>query len=436
MKKFNQFILEEIHLKYRVDFKKFLIQDDSEISNYLLENENQEIAVAFTNLEIDRESDDLLIFNPENKKANKNIFTIDPKNLSQSINIKYSPNYIRQYIEELLGDVNMYPYKLPTDFKVATEMELVKVLEINHKFNQITEIPLESRIVPTHNSMTIYILKDLAGVNYIFNYHEFINRLSPIDFKKDRQEKAGVGRLVNKIIQATGGKFTNRELEEFINRYKSYKRWLAGEVRLEVVAGDEIRKWYDEEMYSKGGGTLNNSCMRYPECQDYFDIYTQNPEVCQMLILLNHDGSKIDGRALLWTLTDGKKVMDRIYITTDQCEEIFKKWASENGYLLKIDFIRNGNIGTIQLKEKSYHPYPYLDTFFYFNNGQLSNHTSRGAIILQDTDGEYIVCEICQGEGSISCDECGGNGYFNDGGESFRCDECQGEGTLNCSECT
>jgi hypothetical protein len=55
--------------------------------------------------------------------------------------------------------------------------------------------------------------------------------------------------------------------------------------------------------------------MKYDRCQEYFDIYIENPDVCS-LILKDPVESSIHGRALLWIL-DETKYMDRVQTEMD-----------------------------------------------------------------------------------------------------------------------
>jgi hypothetical protein len=129
--------------------------------------------------------------------------------------------------------------------------------------------------------------------------------------------------------------------------------------------------------------------MRYNSCKDYFDIYTENPEVCQLLIFKSLNGEKLLGRALLWTNVDGKKLMDRIYTTKDNYIKLFKKWADEKDYkqIYYEDFST-----TIKVESKDYKKYPYMDTFKYYSQekGLLYNDSSdveRPYYRLEDTGG-------------------------------------------------
>lgn len=442
IKRFNQFLNEEIKLKYDTSFREFLNSDDSEIADFLISLENNEVDVAFTNLKMDDDLD-MLSFNPADKNPPKNIYAITSQDISKSVNMHYMDSGFKEFIIEKIINPGyyLYPTKIPNDWKIPNQLELVYIIQARGEYlhRQFSEIDISDiNNLNIENDTNYIILKDTNQVYYIFNHSIFSSYLRHIDYKPNRLEKGGIGRLVNKIIQARGGNFNPKELEDFINRYKSYRKWLSGDVKLEVVSGEEIRKWYNEENYSYGKGSLNKSCMRGEDSQEFFDIYVENPEVCQMLILFNHNGTKINGRALLWKTVYGLKVMDRVYTTQDHFVDIFNKWADNNSYITKSNLLSNSSVNKIQLKPGDYYPYPYLDTFIYYNKNksQLSTSTKAGDIILNSVDGEYIVCEICGGDGIASCYDCGGDGYNDVDGERTLCDECGGRGTLDCPECS
>lgn len=161
---------------------------------------------------------------------------------------------------------------------------------------------------------------------------------------------------------------------------------------LQVVSGTELKKWYSGRSYQQTGGTLYNSCMKHDHCQDFFEIYMQNPEVCQMLIMLDNSGYLM-GRALLWNAVDMDKnteikVMDRIYCVDDNMNvPYFKEWADDNGYIYKkeqnwknsLQFESNGvsffKKISVKIKKLSFIRYPYVDTFKFWDekNSTLSN---------------------------------------------------------------
>ena len=137
---------------------------------------------------------------------------------------------------------------------------------------------------------------------------------------------------------------------------------------------------------SSNGGQLANSCMRYPKCQEFLDIYVENPEVCKLLIFTPTEG-KLSGRALLWTLENGKRYMDRVYTNKDSYDNLFLKWSNENGYPKGIEAR-----SVVKVKTKDYELYPYMDTFLFYDadEGKLSNSQifQRPYAQLDETEGE------------------------------------------------
>lgn len=76
------------------------------------------------------------------------------------------------------------------------------------------------------------------------------------------------------------------------------------------------------------GGTLFNSCMRWPECKSKIDWYAKNPQ-CSMLILASKDGTNIIGRAIVWN-SEGKKYVDRFFYNSNEAEIEFAKYINES----------------------------------------------------------------------------------------------------------
>ena len=114
--------------------------------------------------------------------------------------------------------------------------------------------------------------------------------------------------------------------------------------------------------------------MRFSRCRKYFDIYIENPKVCQLLILMDSTGKKIDGRALLWKTESGENFMDRVYTSKDSYMKLFKQWGEQNNYQMKSYNYRGENI-IVKVKPKIYSYYPYMDTLSCYApvKGILSN---------------------------------------------------------------
>ena len=200
----------------------------------------------------------------------------------------------------------------------------------------------------------------------------FVNKLIDIYSKSDALKNGA-----NSYDEVPFFDFTASDIEKFVNAYSAKILFEQNALeRFKVVSGEEIRKWYNEVNYSgsNGGGQLNNSCMRFGRCSKYFDIYVDNPTVCQLLILMDSTGKKIDGRALLWKTENGENFMDRVYTSKDSYMKLFKQWGEQNNYQMK-SYNYKGEPVIVKVKPKIYSDYPYMDTLSYYApvKGILSN---------------------------------------------------------------
>ena len=157
----------------------------------------------------------------------------------------------------------------------------------------------------------------------------------------------------------------DRYVEIFVNNFKAlYIRANNKDFynRIETVQGEDIRYWYDGDNYLSSNGSLGNSCMRWEECQSYLDIYVDNPDVCKMLIL--REGKKLSIRALLWTLPDGSKYLDRVYSITESDGIIFMNYAKDMGW----QHYTATSKPDIWIETPTvYEKYPFMDTFKYLD---------------------------------------------------------------------
>ena len=231
-------------------------------------------------------------------------------------------------------------------------------------------------------------------------------------FTKSRNE-VGLGRFVNKLFP---GKYSSKEVEDFVNSFKASLE-KNGE-HFDLVEGDDIEFWYNSNNYKAIAGTLGSSCMA--QKRNLFGIYTQNQDVCKMLILKEDD--KIIGRALIWKLASIRRMgeaienveyfMDRQYTIKESDVQKFKNYAKEKGWCYKsynnhhsystvtIDGEEKNVQMTVKVKDKDYNRYPYMDTFrrYDVSNGILHNDDEQdrdyeGQYILEDTGGGYSEIE-------------------------------------------
>lgn len=221
-----------------------------------------------------------------------------------------------------------------------------------------------------------------------------------------------IGRFIRQVFP---GKYSDVDIEKFVNEFKS-----SGEKEKEsfvLAEGKDIETHYWHENYKEMAGDLGRSCMARKK---FFNIYTQNPEVCRLLVLLEDD--KVIGRSLIWKLdrnngeSEIEYFMDRQY-TIEQSDVVkFTNYAKENGWAYKTynnhhSYSNITYLGkemncemVVKVEKKNYDEYPYMDTFKRFDpkTGELFNDTDKddheGQYLLEDTDGDYT--EILSGKWS------------------------------------
>ena len=185
--------------------------------------------------------------------------------------------------------------------------------------------------------------------------------------------EAKAGRVVRKLLNDAKVEFVDKDIEEFVNSFKARVDIVNDKFRLiSILSGTDIKKAYKAEN-AAGGGQLGNSCMRHDKCQDYLNIYATNPDTCQLVVIKDEDNGIIRGRALLWTLKNGKKFMDRIYTTKDSDMHLIQNYAKEQGWIYLVDNNLHHPDGKIvhkydddsievQLTNYVHEFYPYFDT--------------------------------------------------------------------------
>lgn len=204
------------------------------------------------------------------------------------------------------------------------------------------------------------------------------------------------GKVIRKLLkeQVPNLKFHDTELEDLVNKLKAE----VTDGRFEIVSGDDIKFWYHGNQYNQteDTGSLGSSCMRHVSCQDYFGIYTNNPNVVKMVILTDTN-NKLIGRAILWD----DKWMDRIYASDsvierfidyasrhgyhrkrNQCYDEMENWTSPSGEDVEVEMEFTLNLSGVS-------EYPYMDTFksLNVNTGVIQNRSCSESLSLTDTDG-------------------------------------------------
>ena len=231
------------------------------------------------------------------------------------------------------------------------------------------------------------------------------------------------GKGLRKALSMIKVTLPDKAIEQLSNSLKAIYSF---DGKYEVVSGQQLKYWYNEEQYMNSSGSLNSSCMKYEACANYLDILVDN---CELLIARHpiHQ-EKIIGRALLWhnvhfpQLGLTKTFMDRIY-GSEVTINAFKEYAEQKGYVRKRyqdydspqmfvysdeEFEDEVTIETTSPTEYDY--LPYLDTFKYYSiNQPLTNFsgdyscTSTDGYAPHTNDDDYVQIDGDRVERQFAC---------------------------------
>jgi hypothetical protein len=235
---------------------------------------------------------------------------------------------------------------------------------------------------------------------------------------KLRQE-IRVGRIARALLVSNKSEFIERDIELFVNSYKAAVDKFNDKFSFfEEVTGADITTWY-ESRRNVNGGTLGSSCMASGGIK--LQLYAESENISLLIYKSPDDETKILGRAILWTLIDGKKFLDRIYTTRDSDVNLFIEYAKEEKYYYKNHYNvyfndEPSDIVPVAKVKKNLEKFPYVDTLYWYNytNGLIScDNTLIGEGILlslQRTDGgiDEGYCTGCRSRDITPCTVCQG----------------------------
>ena len=253
--------------------------------------------------------------------------------------------------------------------------------------------------------------------------------------RRNRQD----GKPARIFQKAIVKQFKQQEWEVFSNAFKAE---VCNCNNFELVSGEDIRKWYNEENYYESKGTLGNSCMRYPSAQDYFDVYVDKAKM-----LITKKAGRLTGRAIVWEIDENTTILDRVYTCFDYLYNCFIDYAKDHKWIIREDnsLLHTGeeqywltpdddynSAKHLSLKiqlDHSYEEFPYVDSFRYYNESENYLTTNIDECALDSTDGDWcrnsISCECC-GEVyyGYSEDELPDGLHWSEWGDGYYCDNC------------
>ena len=257
---------------------------------------------------------------------------IDSSNNECDVNANYidvgSKSDTASFIQENRLDVDDIKFKVNTfyrfcngDFAIVDRSGFSKeglVTSLEGMKNEFRLI--DSTSVDTLKMYRLQFLENESKYVIVYQFSDDVDPVISTITDLDGQVDIKIGRLVNKVLTSLDRNVRPNIIEDFVNKYKAaYDIFNNVESGFKVVNGEDIRKYYLNKNYLKtnrsSGSSLWKSCMSFDFCEEYFDIYVNNPNKVSLLVLLQDD--KVLCRALLWNLDGGDKFMDRIYSITD-----------------------------------------------------------------------------------------------------------------------
>lgn len=190
--------------------------------------------------------------------------------------------------------------------------------------------------------------------------------------KEKYRQQSRIGRVLRKL----NPDLNDKEIEKFVDEYKSAIESYYKTSDVEVVTGDKISYWYNSKRYKTGHGSLNNSCMRGEGVQIRIkNFYDKYPEKIALAIKTNDKGQLL-ARALIWRLDDGRVYMDRIYSVTAKDGNHIRNYGEKYGMLMRG---KSHGVKTVTIPDKDFNTdiffsYPYLDSFRAYYDKNKKEH--------------------------------------------------------------
>lgn len=242
---------------------------------------------------------------------------------------------------------------------------------------------------------------------------------------KENRQEGKPGKVIRKLFTDKALKIIPaKEFEQFTNQYKA--EFNEDGYTFAVLPNTRINEVYNNTNRKEGGASLNSSCMNRnsPHRESDVDgIFLEMYAMCDNLqiVTLTTRNGQLCGRALLWTLDSGIKLMDRIYVSDDFMYDMFINYALDNCMWRKesyksvdnpLSFINHHGENeqrTFIVKTcTDFKRYPYVDTFRYGGDGWLSNSDYEGH--------EYIYCNT---GGTRDCADADDDYDGNDGDNHY-----------------
>jgi hypothetical protein len=238
----------------------------------------------------------------------------------------------------------------------------------------------------------------------------------PLDDNQKRK-RSSVGKMLKTASSKGLCNFSVEEIDRIAHAIGMYFPDTL-EYTFRVVTGTDVCIAYRDGLSTWG------SCMR-DHWDTYVKWYAENPE--KVACVRIERGEEYCGRALLWTLDNGAKYLDKCYPSDGSgAFQALVTHAEENGWLRAGGLPGNAQV---TMRPSRSEEYPYVDTFRYTSDDpegcdNLTMNASGGDYSFDSTGGGY------SGErDEYSCDACGtglseDDTYTPETGDATLCEHC------------
>lgn len=409
------FLLTESIISFSKEFRDVLVKMKNPIADEILKSEGQDKEIANNYFDLKSDTNDVITFITDRKY----------KEIADKLN--YGKYKILKF--DILNpvDKNAQYY---SHLGMELPKEIVPIPE-----NQVGKVERMWTSPNTGKVWAKFVSDDSKYPPIMINMANLEKMWDDNIFFKNNRQDTRIGRAVRSLLNSLGIKFSDKDIEIFVNRWKSTVDAINDVFsNFEIVSGDDIAKWYNYKRYFLGTkGQLGSSCMSNVN-PEFFDIYCYNKNIQMVIFKSIEDPEAILGRSILWTFDDGRKFMDRIYTANDSDIDLFREYAKRIGAYSKYDNVSacrlkcydpdgqvvDLGIVTIQLTKTFHRYYPYMDTFKSYdpNTGIITNNNKSRGIWLESTEGnvendnddmiwvefygdnidigDLVYCEICE----------------------------------------
>jgi hypothetical protein len=373
---YNEFISERLLLEslilesnviYSPKFKNLLSKmKENSIAKSLLEIENQDLDVTANFFDVKIDNDNIITFT--NDRAAQAILRNDKELVTWTGNRG-------AWLTNTEGNQNIFK-------RLGYEAPEIGTPVYQPNSTEVGEVISKWLSAKTNKTWCYVKFENGEGVYNFERLKDAREELKKKVFTTGRQE-IRVGRAIRTLLNAKSLTFTDAEIEVFVNEFRGILSVMNDVFsRFEIVNGEDLYFWYKRENYEfPRMGNLGTSCQAVGR-RDWLEIYIDNPDTVNLLILKSFDQpDKILGRALLWNLENGKKLMDYIYVSKDSDKNVFKEYARAKGFIIRDESHRDTWVAYLKPKPGGYESYPSIDTMRHWdrNSGKLSNSSFPGS---------------------------------------------------------